>query len=128
MTDIIQNIYLISAFIGILAMIPQIRKLIVIKQSDGLSLTTWSIWASHQIVSLIYAISIDAKGYIVVNAVWLGFYWIMVSLIIKYRKRRSLFETFLYWNKRGRGNGKNTVPFPNQHSYLHVKELRKNVI
>ncbi len=111
MTETIQTIYLISASIGVLAMIPQIRKLIVLKQSDGLSLTAWSIWGCHQIVSLVYAISIDAKGYMIVNAVWLGFYWTMVFLIIKYRKRRSLLETFLYWKKRGRGDGKTRLPF-----------------
>ena len=102
MSETIQTIYLCSASIGILAMIPQIRKLLILKQSDGLSLTTWGIWGCHQIVSLIYAFSINATGYMIVNAVWLCFYWTMVVLIIKYRKRRSLIETILYWFRRGR--------------------------
>lgn len=101
MNDTIQTIYLCSASIGILAMIPQVRKLIILKQSDGLSLTTWGIWGCHQVVSLIYAISIGAKGYIIVNSAWLVFYWTMVFLIIKYRKRRSLFETIVRWFKMG---------------------------
>lgn len=102
MTETIQIIYFISASIGILAMIPQLRRLITTKQSDGLSLTTWGTWACCQMVSFAYAMSIDARAYMIVNVVWISFYWTMVFLIIKYRKRRSLLDTMLYWYKRGR--------------------------
>lgn len=101
MIEIIQTIYLISATVGIIAMIPQLRRLIKTKQSDGLSLTTWSTWACCQMVSFIYAMSIDARAYMLVGAVWITFYWTMVVLIVRYRKRRSLIETLLYWHKRG---------------------------
>lgn len=102
MTEIIPTIYLVSSSIGILAMIPQVKRLITIKQSDGLSLTTWGTWACCQVVSFAYAVSLDAKAYMLVSAIWVGFYWTMVLLVIKYRKRRSLLETLLYWFKRGR--------------------------
>lgn len=97
----IQTIYLISSSIGILAMIPQLVRLIKTKQSDGLSLTTWGTWACCQMVSFAYAISINARAYIIVNLFWISFYWAMAFLIIKYRKRRSLLDTILYWKKRG---------------------------
>ena len=102
MTDTIQTIYLISASIGILAMIPQIKKLMVVKQSDGLSLTTWATWGCCQTVSLVYAISVGATAYIYVCTVWIAFYATMVFLIVKYRKRRGLIETVAYWMRRGR--------------------------
>lgn len=53
-------------------------------------------------VSFAYAASIDAKAYMLVGAIWIAFYWTMVMLIIKYRKRRSLLDTIMYWQKRGR--------------------------
>lgn len=98
----IQTIYLISASVGILAMLPQLRKLIRVKQSDGLSLTTWSTWAVCQTVSFMYAMSIGATAYVYVSSVWIGFYLVMVFLIIKYRKRRGFKDTILYWIERGR--------------------------
>lgn len=100
--ETIQVIYLCSASIGIAAMIPQIRRLLIIKQSDGLSLTTWGTWACCQIISFTYAVSINARAYMLVSAIWIGFYWTMVFLIIKYRKRRSLLDTVMYWMQRGR--------------------------
>lgn len=101
MTELVQNIYILSSAIGILAMIPQIRKLIVVKQSDGLSLTTWVTWGCCQTVSLLYAISVGATAYMYVCMVWIGFYASMAFLILKYRKRRGLIETLAYWRRRG---------------------------
>lgn len=98
----IQTVYLFSSAIGILAMIPQIRKLIVVKQSDGLSLTTWVTWGCCQVVSFLYAISVGATAYMYVNVAWITFYITMVFLIIKYRKRRGLIETVAYWFRRSR--------------------------
>ncbi len=83
-------------------MIPQIKKLLVVKQSDGFSLTTWAVWVCCQCVSLLYASSIGATAYMYVNAVYITFYATMVFMIIKYRKRRGLMETILYWKRRGR--------------------------
>lgn len=102
MHDIILPVYFASSAIGILAMIPQVRRLIVTKQSDGLSLTTWGTWACCQMVSFVYALSAGAHAYALVCTVWIAFYWTMVVLIIRYRKRRSLLDTLLYWHKRGR--------------------------
>ena len=97
----IQTIYLISASIGMLAMIAQIKKLLVVKQSDSFSLTTWTVWVCCQAIAFMYASSIGAHAYMYVHATYMVFYITMVVLIIKYRKRRGLIETLLYWKKRG---------------------------
>lgn len=109
MQEIILPMYFASSTLGIIAMIPQLRRLIITKQSDGLSLTTWGTWACCQVVSLIYALSVGARAYAIVCVVWIAFYWTMSILIIKYRKRRSLLETILYWHKRGRDEKKHPV-------------------
>ncbi len=98
----VQTLYFISSSIGIIAMIPQVRRLVETKSSDDLSLTTWGIWACCQMISFAYAISIQAKAYMIVNVVWITFYWLMVALIIKYRKRRSLLEVIATWWRRGK--------------------------
>jgi len=115
MTETIQIIYLISSAIGIIAMIPQLRRLLAMKQSDGLSLTTWGTWACCQMVSFAYATSIGAKAYMLVGAIWITFYWTMVILIIKYRKRRSLLDTLMYWHKRGEEDKKHADVLPLPH-------------
>ena len=97
----IQTIYLISASIGMLAMIAQIKKLIIVKQSDSFSLTTWTVWVCCQAVAFVYASSIDARAYMYVHATYMVFYITMVFLIVKYRKRRGLIESILYWRQRG---------------------------
>lgn len=101
-SDTIQILYLISASIGIMAMIPQLKRLIATKQSDSLSLTTWGTWFCCQIMSFTYAVSINATAYMYVNMFWITFYGTMVVLIIRYRKRRSLLSTLTYWFQRGR--------------------------
>lgn len=96
-----QTIYLLSASIALLAMVFQIRRLIHVKQSDGFSLTTWAVWVCCQSISFLYASSIGAYAYMYVNAACIVLYSIMVVLIIKYRKRRSLIDTLVYWKNRG---------------------------
>lgn len=110
MNEYIQTAYLISSSIGVLAMIPQIKQLVTTKQSDELSLTTWTTWGCCQVMSFVYAISIHATAYIIVNVAWISFYITMATLIIKYRKRRSLSATILYWLRRGRDDEVPTVP------------------
>ncbi len=119
----IQTIYLISASIGILAMIPQIRKLMIIKQSDGFSLTTWSVWVCCQSISFLYASSIGATAYMYVNATFVVFYATMVFLIFKYRKRRGLVETIAYWRQRGREE-KRQVVFNSDHLVSSLRALK----
>ena len=102
MNEYIQIAYLISSSIAVFAMSSQIRQLVKTKQSDELSLATWATWGCCQVVSFVYATSIHATALMVVNVAWICFYITMVTLIIRYRKRRSLLATILYWMHRGR--------------------------
>lgn len=72
---------------------PQLRKLLVTKQSDEFSVTTWVIWLVAQAVSLIYAISIKDPLYTTVCALWTAFYIVMVGLIIHFRRVQPAAET-----------------------------------
>lgn len=90
MNNTIEIIYLISASIAVLAMVPQIKRLLLTRQSDELSLATWATWGGCQLISLLYAISLNAQAYIIVNVAWIAFYAMMVFLIIKYRTKRNL--------------------------------------
>jgi uncharacterized protein with PQ loop repeat len=93
---ITQTIYLLASCIAVIAMVPQIRQLLVTKQSDELNMSTWATWAVCQFASLNYAASIKATPYIIVSIAWLGFYGAMVFLIIKYRSKSP--EESRAWN------------------------------
>lgn len=85
---IIESIYMAAAIISMGACVPQIRRLILTKNSDGFSVPTWVMWAGTQVVTLAYVISIHAVLMIVVNIVWVTFYGTMTALIIHYRLRK----------------------------------------
>jgi uncharacterized protein with PQ loop repeat len=91
----IEIAYLIASLIAVIAMVPQIKQLLITKQSDELSLSTWSAWAGCQVVSLLYGFSIGAFAYIIVNFVWIAFYILMVALIIRYRIKKPSLATEL---------------------------------
>lgn len=78
-------LYTIASIVGIAAGIPQLRKLIATKQSDEFSLATWLTWGGVQCVSLLYALEIKATLYAVICVVWIIFYAVIITLIIKYR-------------------------------------------
>lgn len=88
----IEIIYLCASSVAIFAMVPQIQKLVTVKRSDALSLSTWSTWAVCQVVSLLYSVSIGAIPLFIANIVWVSFYAIMVALIIKYRTKPIRLE------------------------------------
>lgn len=98
----IQTIYLLTSFLTVLATIPQLKQLVFTKQSDQFNLITWLMLGGNQLMSFAYAISINATAYVIVNVAWIMFYVVMLFLIVKYRKRRSLFSTIAYWYQRGR--------------------------
>lgn len=78
--------YMLATAVAISAGIPQLRKLIITKQSDEFSLTTWVIWLVAQAVSLLYALTVKDKLYASVCTLWVAFYVIMVTLIVRYRQ------------------------------------------
>lgn len=78
-------LYTIASIVGIAAGVPQLRKLIATKQSDEFSLATWLTWGGVQCISLLYALEIKATLYAVICVVWIVFYAVIISLIVKYR-------------------------------------------
>lgn len=85
--QLIEIIYLSSSAVAVLAMAPQIKQLLVTKQTDELNINTWIAWLGNQVVALFYAISIHAVPYIIINFAWIAFYMLMIYLIFKYRKQ-----------------------------------------
>ena len=82
----IEILYTCSTSIAVLASIPQVRQLFVTKSSGELNIVTWSLWLCTQFISLAYAISLQVHLLIIVNCIWIGFYAIMLSLILYYRR------------------------------------------
>jgi hypothetical protein len=76
---------MIGTSAAICAGIPQLRKLILAKQADEFSISTWLIWLFSQTAALAYALSMNDILYAIVSAFWLTFYAAMVILIFKYR-------------------------------------------
>ncbi len=83
---LIEITYLIASIVAIIAMAPQIKLLLMTKQSEELSLATWITWTAYQATALVYAISLHVVPYIAVNTAWILFYGIMLTLIVRYRK------------------------------------------
>ena len=84
--NLIYLFYLFATVTAISAGIPQLRKLIITKQSDEFSLATWVIWLAAQLMSLVYALAVKDKLYASMSALWVAFYVIMVALIVRYRQ------------------------------------------
>jgi uncharacterized protein with PQ loop repeat len=105
MHNSIEIIYLLSSSIAVLAMIPQVKRLLITKQSDELSLGTWATWGCCQLISLLYAFSLRIEAYIIVGIAWMTFYVVMVSLIIKYRKNRNIIKMGLGLLERRKAAG-----------------------
>lgn len=78
-------LYILAAFVAICACVPQIIQLLKIRRSDEFELGTWSIWLVSQMIALAYVVSLGNTLMMVTNAAWVGFYMVMVYLIIHYR-------------------------------------------
>jgi len=79
----------ICGMISVIATIPQLLKLIKLKHSTEFNLFSWIVWLIYQTVSVAYSWRIKAYLYVVINSLWVGFYLVMVILIIRYRKNDS---------------------------------------
>lgn len=85
MKNYIQIAYLVSSFIAILAMVPQLRQVMKVKHSKELNIHTWTSWAVCQSISLVYALSVNATEYAIVSVLWIIMYSSMVFLIARYK-------------------------------------------
>ena len=95
---LIEITYLILSALSVVAMVPQIRQLLITKQSDELSLATWFIWGTYQTTALIYSITLHAIPWLITNLTWVSFYVVMLTLIVKYRKNPANVTTQLLEN------------------------------
>lgn len=82
----IEIFYLSASALSVVAMGPQIRQMLVSKNTEGLSLITWSVWMSTQLIAMIYSLSIGAWPFFLVSMAWCLFYAVMVTLIVKFRR------------------------------------------
>jgi hypothetical protein len=73
----------------VLTALPQIRQLLVMKNSDEFNVLTWVAWLLAQLAALVYAVSIHSLPYLLVNIMWIGFYTTMIALIVKYRRQAT---------------------------------------
>ena len=85
----IELAYLMASTVAIIAMAPQVKQLLITKQSDEFSLFSWMAWTFSQFIALLYGVSHGALPYIIVNSIWLLYYLVMVVMIIRYRKTDS---------------------------------------
>lgn len=87
----ITNILAVGAVIGgiisILAYLPQIRHLVKVKDSTGISIFAWYVWLFGNILLLVYAIAIFNISYIIVEIIFCLANLTMIFLTYKYRRK-----------------------------------------
>lgn len=84
--ETIQLLYICSTGIAIMATIPQLKKLIIIKSSREFSLGSYAMWSCTQATALLYMISIGNVLLIATTSIWTLYQLTMVGLIIHYRR------------------------------------------
>lgn len=82
---VIVYIYLATSLCSVATALPQVRQILVMKNSDEFNLLSWLAWSIAQITALVYSITIHSLPYVVVNLGWITFYLVMTVLIVKYR-------------------------------------------
>ena len=79
---------IIGGGIGILAFLPQIRHLIKIKDSTGMSLIAWYSWTFSNLVLLAYAIYIKDIVFTVLQIIFTFLCISIIMLTYKYRIKK----------------------------------------
>jgi uncharacterized membrane protein HdeD (DUF308 family) len=85
----LQILVTLSTIVAITAGIPQMLKLIRVRNSDEFNKSTWLLWVATQSVSTVYACALGDILLIAVNTTWVIFYSIMVFLILYYDPKRG---------------------------------------
>lgn len=78
-------IYVTASSLSVIAALPQLHQLWMMKDSSEFNLFSWVAWTAAQFTALAYAVSIASLPYLIVNILWVSFYMTMVALILKYR-------------------------------------------
>lgn len=85
-------IYLSMGILAVGMSLPQLVKIWRSKRSDEFHIMTWTAMFMAQIISFIYAISIGARVYIALNIAWLSFHFLMIFLIMRFRRTGLAYE------------------------------------
>lgn len=91
----IEIAYMSAALVSLSACIPQIRTLLIKKNTDEFNTATWAAWLCTQLVTLAYVASIGSLLMVIVNICWVSFYAAMVGLILYYDKKNKHAATFM---------------------------------
>lgn len=89
MIELITFAYISVQLLSLVMSWPQVHKLLIMKDADELSLSTWSVWLTAQTVTTLYAATTGQAFWFVASVVWMIFDISMVALIIKYRPRSA---------------------------------------
>lgn len=84
----IEVIGLTAGFIGIVAWIPQIRRVWVDEKEDGISLTTFSIVIVALCLWLIYGVLIRSASMIIANVMTLSVIFAVILGVVRLRRSR----------------------------------------
>ena len=90
MIVLIQTLYIIAGIVSIGAGVPQLLKLIAVKDSSEFSFGTWLIWLCTQSVSAAYFVTLGDIFAIAVAVAWVAFYALMFALIVYYRPHKAI--------------------------------------
>jgi len=82
-----QFLGLFGGFICLTAYLPQIIRLLKIKDSTGISIWSWWIWFLGTLMILSYAISIRDYVFITLETLFAFFILIIISLAYLYRRK-----------------------------------------
>lgn len=82
--------YILASGISVLAMAPQVKKLITARSSDELSLVSWLVWMGAQVITLAYSISLKVVPFIIIGSFWVLYYVTIVCMIIWYRYKSRI--------------------------------------
>ncbi|MGB1365636.1 MAG: SemiSWEET family sugar transporter [Candidatus Poseidoniaceae archaeon] len=85
----IESIGLVAGFIGIIAWIPQIRRVWVDRKEEGISLPTFLAVTVSLSLWLVYGIIVNSIAMIVSNILTLGFIIAITFGVYRIRRKRS---------------------------------------
>lgn len=85
----IESIGLVAGFIGIIAWIPQIRRVWVDRKEEGISLPTFLAVTVSLSLWLVYGIIVNSIAMIISNILTLGFIIAITFGVYRIRSRRS---------------------------------------
>jgi len=86
---IFQNLGFIGTLIFVSAYLPQIKHLLRVKDSTGISIFSWIIWLFGALLLLVYAVYNQDLVFIVLTVLEALALFIVIILAIKYRKKQS---------------------------------------